>query len=42
VAELDAAAWGKSDETEHQPDEYCIINNMINDAKKVFVTFCLG
>jgi len=30
---FDAAVWGKSDETEHQPNEYCVIENMVNDAK---------
>jgi succinyl-diaminopimelate desuccinylase len=40
-AGFDAAVWGKSDETEHQPNEYCIIGNMLNDAK-VFATLCLG
>jgi succinyl-diaminopimelate desuccinylase len=39
-AGFDAAVWGKSDETEHQPNEYCIIDNMVNDAK-AFATLCL-
>jgi succinyl-diaminopimelate desuccinylase len=28
-----AACWSTLDETAHQPNEYCIINNMIGDAK---------
>jgi succinyl-diaminopimelate desuccinylase len=30
--------WGTLDETAHQPNEYCIINNMIEDAKVLAVT----
>jgi succinyl-diaminopimelate desuccinylase len=29
----EAACWSKLDETAHQPNEYCIIDNMIGDAK---------
>jgi succinyl-diaminopimelate desuccinylase len=32
-AGYDAAVWGKFDSTAHQPNEYCIIDNMVNDAK---------
>ncbi len=32
-AEFNAACWSKIDETAHQPNEYCIIDNMIGDAK---------
>jgi succinyl-diaminopimelate desuccinylase len=28
-----AACWSRLDETAHQPNEYCIIDNMIGDAK---------
>jgi succinyl-diaminopimelate desuccinylase len=28
-----AACWAKLDETAHQPNEYCIIDNMVGDAK---------
>ncbi|MDH4197943.1 MAG: M20 family metallo-hydrolase [Candidatus Aminicenantes bacterium] len=28
-----AAVWAKHDETAHQPNEYCIIDNMVGDAK---------
>ncbi len=28
-----AAVWSKHDETAHQPNEYCIIDNMVGDAK---------
>jgi len=28
-----AACWSKLDETAHQPNEYCIIDNMVGDAK---------
>jgi succinyl-diaminopimelate desuccinylase len=29
----DAACWSKTDETAHQPNEYCVIDNMMGDAK---------
>ena len=32
------AVWGTLDETAHQPNEYCIIKNMIEDAKVLAVT----
>ncbi len=32
-AGFDAACWCRLDETAHQPDEYCIIDNMVGDAK---------
>jgi len=32
-AGFEAACWSKLDETAHQPNEYCIIDNMVNDAK---------
>jgi len=28
-----AAVWARMDETAHQPNEYCIIENMVGDAK---------
>ncbi len=28
-----AACWSKLDETAHEPNEYCIIDNMVGDAK---------
>lgn len=30
---FDAACWSKVEETAHQPNEYCIIDNMMGDAK---------
>ena len=30
---FNAAVWAKMDETAHQPNEYCIIDNMVDDAK---------
>jgi succinyl-diaminopimelate desuccinylase len=30
---FEAACWSKLDETAHQPNEYCIIDNMVGDAK---------
>ncbi len=30
---FNAAVWAKMDETAHQPNEYCIIDNMVGDAK---------
>ena len=32
-AGFDAACWARVDETAHQPNEYCIIENMMGDAK---------
>jgi succinyl-diaminopimelate desuccinylase len=32
-AKFSAACWSKCDETAHQPNEYCIIDNMVGDAK---------
>ncbi|MBD3413589.1 MAG: M20 family metallo-hydrolase [Candidatus Aminicenantes bacterium] len=32
-AHYQAACWSKIEETAHQPDEYCVIDNMIGDAK---------
>jgi succinyl-diaminopimelate desuccinylase len=32
-ANFEAACWSKIDETAHQPNEYCIIDNMVGDAK---------
>lgn len=32
-AGFEAACWSKLDETAHQPNEYCIIDNMIGNAK---------
>ena len=32
-ANFEAACWAKLDETAHQPNEYCIIDNMVGDAK---------
>lgn len=33
IAGYDATVWGTLDETAHQPNEYCILDNLINDAK---------
>lgn len=30
---FEAAVWSRVDETAHQPNEYCIIDNMLGDAK---------
>ena len=32
-ASFDAACWSRVEETAHQPNEYCVIDNMIGDAK---------
>ncbi len=32
-AGFDAAVWATLDDLAHQPNEYCIIDNMVNDAK---------
>jgi succinyl-diaminopimelate desuccinylase len=39
-AGFEAACWSMLDETAHQPNEYCIIDNMVGDAK-VFAHVCL-
>jgi len=39
-AGLPAAVWSTIDDTCHQPNEYCVIDNMVNDAK-VFAYLCL-
>jgi len=36
-----AAVWARMDETMHGPDEYCIIDNLLGDAK-VFAHLVLG
>ncbi|HNT32129.1 MAG TPA: M20 family metallo-hydrolase [Candidatus Aminicenantes bacterium] len=30
---FEAACWSKIDDTAHQPNEYCLIDNMVGDAK---------
>ncbi|MGD0781459.1 MAG: M20/M25/M40 family metallo-hydrolase, partial [Candidatus Aminicenantales bacterium] len=32
-AGIPAACWARLDETAHQPNEYCVIDNMVGDAK---------
>lgn len=32
-AGYNAVVWGKFESTAHQPNEYCVISNMVNDAK---------
>lgn len=32
-AGYDAVVWGKFESTAHQPNEFCVIANMVNDAK---------
>ncbi len=39
-AGLDVAVWSTIDDTAHQPNEYCVIANLLNDAK-VFGHVCL-
>ena len=39
-AGYEAAVWSKVDETAHQPNEFCHIENMVGDAK-VFAHICL-
>ncbi len=39
-AGFNAAVWATIDDLAHQPNEYCIIQNLINDAK-VFTDVCL-
>lgn len=39
-AGFDAAVWSTLDDLAHQPNEYCVISNMMNDAK-VFAHVCL-
>ncbi len=37
---LNAAVWSTLDDVCHQPNEYCVISSMVNDAK-VFAHVCL-
>jgi succinyl-diaminopimelate desuccinylase len=37
----DAVVWSRMDETAHQPNEYCILENLVGDAC-VMVAFILG
>ena len=37
---VDAAVWATLDSMEHKPDEYCVIKNMVDDAK-VFASLFL-
>ncbi len=37
----DVAVWGKADETEHQPNKHCIINNIVNNVK-AFLKVVMG
>lgn len=39
-AGLDVAVWSRIDDLAHQPNEYCRIDNLINDAK-VFAHVCM-
>jgi succinyl-diaminopimelate desuccinylase len=32
-SKFNAACWSKTEETAHQPNEYCVIDNMVGDAK---------
>ncbi len=34
-AGYDCAVWSTMDETAHQPNEYCILNNMAADAETI-------
>jgi succinyl-diaminopimelate desuccinylase len=36
---IDAAVWSTLEDTCHQPNEYCVIDNMVNDAKVLANTF---
>jgi succinyl-diaminopimelate desuccinylase len=40
-AGIDAVVWGKLDETAHQPNEYCVVENLVGDAC-VFASFILA
>jgi succinyl-diaminopimelate desuccinylase len=39
-AGFNAAVWATLDDLAHQPNEYCVIDNMVNDAK-VFASVCM-
>lgn len=41
-AGYEAACWSKVDETAHQPNEYCHIDNMVGDAKVFAHVFLQG
>jgi len=36
---IDAAVWSSLEDTCHQPNEYCVIDSMVNDAKVIARTF---
>ena len=40
-AGIDAVVWSRMDETAHQPNEYCILENLTGDAC-VMAAFALG
>lgn len=40
-AGFDAVVWSKIDETAHQPNEYCVIDNLVGDAR-VMASVLLG
>ncbi len=40
-AGIDAVVWSRLDETAHQPNEYCLIDNLVGDAR-VMAAFSLG
>jgi len=41
-AGYDTAIWCTLDETAHMPNEYCVVNNMVNDAKVMLELMLAG
>jgi succinyl-diaminopimelate desuccinylase len=42
---MDAYVWQTIEELAHQPNEYCVIDNLVNDAKvyaTVLAALCCG
>jgi len=45
LAGMDAYVWQTIEELAHQPNEYCVIDNLVNDAKvyaTVLAALCCG
>lgn len=38
---IPAAVWGTMDDTAHQPDEYCLVSNLVGDATVFAVAYML-
>ncbi len=41
-AGFNAAVWARIEDAAHQPDEYCLIDNLLGDAKVFAHVFAAG